>query len=106
IRSGLKEGGTFIVPGGEPLIDEHLPSSPGPAAIRVIRFGESEDCDIRLLSVELSHQITRFRIHGTPQDYQIPMLGRHNANNALAAIAVGHIFGVPEEQIAEGLSGF
>lgn len=106
IRSGLQEGGTFIVPGDEPLIDAYLDAAQGPQRETLIRFGSTDACDIRLQSVELSAEDTRFRTTDSPVAFRIPMLGRHNANNALAAIAVGRAFGIPDETIAEGLNGF
>jgi len=106
IRSGLQEGGIFIVPGDEPLIDAYLPEAPGPREEKLIRFGAGVACDIQLESVEISAQETRFRTNDSPLQFRIPMLGKHNANNALAAIAVGRAFGIPDELIAEGLSGF
>ncbi|HEY8368396.1 MAG TPA: UDP-N-acetylmuramate:L-alanyl-gamma-D-glutamyl-meso-diaminopimelate ligase [Thermodesulfobacteriota bacterium] len=36
----------------------------------------------------------------------LPLTGRHNVENALAAIAVAHRFGVPFETIRRGLAGF
>jgi UDP-N-acetylmuramoyl-tripeptide--D-alanyl-D-alanine ligase len=106
IRAGLQEGGTLIVPGDEPLIDQYLPSSPGPASCRVIRFGVGVACDLRLEEVVLSSEQTRFRAADSPLVFTIPMLGKHNASNALAAVAVGRAFGVPDERIAEGLANF
>jgi UDP-N-acetylmuramate--alanine ligase len=36
----------------------------------------------------------------------LPMHGAHNVQNALAAIAVGHEMGVPEDRIRDALAGF
>jgi len=103
IRAGLAEGGTFIVPGDEPLIDAYIGEAPGPDTARVVRFGEGAACDVRLASVELSAVDTRFRVEGSPVEFAIPMLGKHNATNALAAIALGRAFGLSDERMAEGL---
>jgi UDP-N-acetylmuramoyl-tripeptide--D-alanyl-D-alanine ligase len=106
IRSGLPDGGILIIPGDEPLIDAYLPEMPGPKQERLIRFGFGASCDIRLASVELSAEETRFHTADSSVEFRIPMLGRHNAINALAAIAVGRMFNIADESIAEGLAGF
>lgn len=106
ICSGLAEGGTFVVPGDEPLIDAYLKEAGGPRHVRIVRFGSGESCDIRLQSVELSAENTRFRTNDSPLPFTIPMLGRHNANNALAAIGIGRAFGIADSVIAGALSEF
>jgi len=106
IRAGLAEGGTFVVPGDEPLIDRYLGEAPGPAASRIVRFGAGDACDIRLASVELSANGTTFRTTDSAVVFRIPMLGRHNATNALAALAIGRAFGIDDERIAAALAGF
>lgn len=106
IASGLAEGGILVVPGEEPLIDKHLGAAAKPSSLRVLRFGEGEACDVRLRSVELTQTDTTFRIEGSPESFAIPMLGRHNAHNASAAIAVARAFGVSDENIAAGLRAF
>lgn len=106
IGSGLAPGGTFIVPGDEPLIDRYLNGAPGPADVRVIRFGPTDRCDVRRTSVQVGPDVTRFRTADSGIEYVIPMLGEHNANNALAAIAAGRSAGVDEASIAEGLRTF
>ena len=47
---------------------------------------------------------TRFQLNGSARAVFVPMLGRHSACNALAAIAVGTALGVPQEEIIEGLA--
>ncbi|HZG74466.1 MAG TPA: UDP-N-acetylmuramoyl-tripeptide--D-alanyl-D-alanine ligase, partial [Paenibacillus sp.] len=106
ILAGLAEGGTFIVPGDEPLVDRYLPEAAGPASYRLVRFGASARCDVRLEDVAVTPRDTSFRVAGSDVRFTIPMLGRHNASNATAAIAVARAFGVPDERIAEGLRSF
>ncbi|MCI3921035.1 UDP-N-acetylmuramoyl-tripeptide--D-alanyl-D-alanine ligase [Paenibacillus sp. TRM 82003] len=106
IRAGLAEAGTLVVPGDEPLIDAYLGEAPGPASAKLVRFGSGEGNDLRLASVELSADRTTFRLADSALDFEIPVLGRHNASNAVAAIAVARAFGVPDDRIAEGLRTF
>ena len=67
----------------------------------------TQDADLRLTSVEhitdaAGRTCVRFVVNGRAA-YAAPLLGEHNALNALAAIAVARRFGIPEEQIAPAL---
>ena len=70
-------------------------------------FGIDNDADIKAAAL-ISHAGKTFfqcRIgrEGEQKQLSIPMLGRHNVSNALAAVAAGHVLGLTAEQIAEGL---
>ena len=43
---------------------------------------------------------------GEPFDFELPLPGRHNVLNALAALAVGLEFGLPAKSLAEALASF
>jgi UDP-N-acetylmuramoyl-tripeptide--D-alanyl-D-alanine ligase len=45
-------------------------------------------------------------LNGTPTRFNLPLPGRHNAGNLLAAIAVAHILGLNAEEIQHGLGTF
>ena len=47
-----------------------------------------------------------FTINNSEQKFSIPMIGKHNVSNAMAAISVGHHFGESDEEIAASLSNF
>jgi UDP-N-acetylmuramoyl-tripeptide--D-alanyl-D-alanine ligase len=78
------------------------------ALCRVVRVGWREGSDWRLGDVALSAGGTRFQIVSAPAgyagDYQVPLLGRHQALNALFAIVLGAEFGLAAEEIRQGLS--
>lgn len=93
ITAGLKPGGLFLIPADEPLLQEaaNLPSN-------TQSFGpEPAEC------VE-SLQETQFVDQG--QRFAIPLLGRYNVRNALAAIRVGQAFGIDLMTIASALKNF
>lgn len=48
---------------------------------------------------------TTFFVSRETQKFFIPVLGEHNAHNAMAAIAVGRYFNLSNETIAQGLAG-
>jgi UDP-N-acetylmuramoyl-tripeptide--D-alanyl-D-alanine ligase len=73
----------------------------------VVTFGIENDCDVRAWNIVPTGLMTCFtytsRITGCEQQVALPMLGRHNVMNALAAIAMAEKFGVPDTAIAEAL---
>jgi UDP-N-acetylmuramoyl-tripeptide--D-alanyl-D-alanine ligase len=75
------------------------------AGRRVFRFGIENDADVRADAVIGHADGSRFRLH-TPAghaDIALPLPGRHNVMNALAASALALGAGAPFEAIVEGL---
>ncbi|MDM5296995.1 UDP-N-acetylmuramoyl-tripeptide--D-alanyl-D-alanine ligase [Bacillus pumilus] len=99
ITSGLKEDGVFYYLGDEPLLRERANA----LSHNVKTFGEAKDCDIQVTHMNQLAEGTEFQVEGYAQAFLIPVLGKHNVRNALAAIAVGQHFGLTERQIAQGL---
>jgi len=76
---------------------------------QVIRYGFSEDADLRAENVQQNGMSTSFRVvrtEGEPLDITLNMPGRHNVLNALAAIAVAADEGAEDQAIVRGLDGF
>ena len=76
---------------------------------QVIRYGFSDDADLRAENVRQTGMSTAFRVvrtEGEPLEITLNMPGRHNVLNALAAIAVAADEGVDDEAIVRGLNGF
>lgn len=63
---------------------------------QVITYGLSEDADVRAEAIEQSSIGSVFRIVSPwgEADVQLPMLGRYNVSNGLAAIAAGGVLGL------------
>lgn len=103
ILDGLTPGGVFIYPGEEPLI-ETLLAECTESAFERFRFGFGEENDLYPIAMMQDDLVTHFQLN-EPIDTQltIPLLGRHNIMNAMAAIAVGMKMGVPTEEIVRGL---
>lgn len=70
-------------------------------------YGIDSASDVKAVSLEGRGLSTEFayvsRITGKMQTVELPLLGRHNVMDALAAVAVGEVYGVPDEAIARGL---
>lgn len=73
---------------------------------RRVGFGISPAADVRAEALNLGSETgTRFQLvmAGGSADVTLPLLGRHNVMNALAAAAVAGILGFSPETIARGL---
>jgi UDP-N-acetylmuramate--alanine ligase len=82
---------------------------------KIITYGFSPQADVRAVNLTISPDGCRFdvlvadRAGGPPREFtdmHLPMLGRHNTQNALAAIAVANEMGLAEEQMRRALEGF
>lgn len=110
IISGLRKDGVLICHGDEPLVDAALSeeTTKRPEGMSIIRFGEGSQCDIRPEHVGLHDSGTTFTVAAEMSQssltVKLPLLGKHNVINALAAVALGRLFGLQGEQIAHGLT--
>lgn len=76
---------------------------------RQMTYGFSVDAKLRAENLEFSRACTSFDVVLTGETLtrvQLPMPGRHLAQNALAAVAVGLEFGLKPAVIAEALAAF
>lgn len=71
-------------------------------------FGEAESADVRLLSYTADSEMSRFElsVKGQLQTVTMPLLGKHNALNATACVAVCVAAGLEWPQILPGLLSF
>ncbi|MCM8765451.1 MAG: UDP-N-acetylmuramoyl-tripeptide--D-alanyl-D-alanine ligase [Candidatus Omnitrophica bacterium] len=70
----------------------------------LISFGIEEEADFRGRSLILSDKEIRFRVKAV--DFALPLVGRHNVYNVLAAISTGSIFGISLKEMALSLKDF
>ncbi len=101
--------GAAIVCADDPNIQAILPL----ITRRVIRYGTSAHCHglCDLTATEIVHEGfgSRFRLGGQSGglgEFTLPVPGRHNVMNALAAIAVGLELGARLERIREALASY
>ena len=105
IVNGLKAGGTLIVNGDEPMLENYKKDG-----IKVLRVAiKNENADFRATNIRFVEGHTVFDIV-TPvsviSDVAIPVLGEHNVMAALFAFAVGQSYGLEASYISKGLSNF
>jgi len=111
IFGGLRPGGAAVITGETKLLDEHARGLPA-----AIRFGHGAHCDLRLTGfehIEMPPASTdadaglanamRIEVNGR-RSFDVPLVGEHNALNALAAIGVARRFGLSDDEIAAGFA--
>ncbi len=101
ILGDLERGGAGIVWADSPVLARALRAYD----VKLIRFGQSADADLRLTGYEAAGGGCRFELNGR-RWVSLALPGRHNALNALAAIAVAQRFGLDQDQAADALSDF
>lgn len=97
--SMLRPGGTAVAPSDCRALELHLAT-----AAHVMRYGRGRGADVVLSRVEQHERGIRFGVVGCEIDFALPMLGEHNAMNALAALAVARAVGVSDESAAIGMA--
>jgi UDP-N-acetylmuramyl pentapeptide synthase len=70
---------------------------------KIITFGFGASNDLFATDIVCGPSGTEFSLNDSRHRFFIPMLGRHSACNALAAIAVAKRLGVSEEEMIAGL---
>ncbi len=104
----VSPNGRLIVPAG----DDGTRAVASRAACPVDRISitaDDESADWRASEIEAAGSGSRFRVtsaSGDSQVMELPVPGRHNVSNALAAIAVCSAVGVSLDVTADGLSKF
>ena len=81
----------------------------GHAFCPVITYGFSPDCAFRAEDAGGQggyRTLTVFKERAEWGTFEVPLAGRHNLQNALAALAVCDAFGLPPEALREGLRTF
>ncbi|MCZ4512290.1 UDP-N-acetylmuramate--L-alanine ligase [Streptomyces sp. ActVer] len=76
--------------------------------VRVVTYGESEDADVRVLSVVaqgLKSEVT-VELDGSPLTFMVSVPGRHYAHNAVAALAAGAALGIPAAELAPAIASY
>ena len=95
----LRSGGVAVIPDAEPLLD----GLAAPAGVAVVRFGESPAADWRLEDYAAVAGGSEFRVLPADVFVSLPVFGRHQARNALCALAVADIVGVDVRRAARAL---
>ena len=76
------------------------------SGVKIMTFGIDHEADIKAENIINNSASTVFNVKykNNLHEFEIPMLGRHNVLNALAAIAVGVSVGLKADEIRKGFS--
>lgn len=97
--------GLAVMCSDDPVVREVLPQITRP----VLTYGLNEGADMRAVAVSQSQMMTSFTIVQdgfTPLEVCLNLPGRHNVQNALAAVAVARELAVADQSIARALNEF
>ena len=100
IIDGLNPKGLLVVNGDDPELLSAVQDYPG----KRITFGFKETNDLFATDIRCDESGTRFSLNNRIREVFVPMLGRHSASNALAAIAVARKMGVAEDLAIQSLA--
>lgn len=104
IADYIPQGGTVLVNGDDDLLST-LQSDENR---RILRFGMQEGCDYRAVDLKTDAKGTHFVcVHGAQAfPMYVPAAGEHNVRNALAALAVAEMLGVPAAAAIQAIQGY
>jgi len=103
--ASLPPSGLLVAAADCPVLAELLPKAP----CRVLTYGWSPAADYRLLEYRPQAAGGRVRYaaeNGADFEFSLGVLGRHNAENALAVLVMMLQLGLPENEILAGLRTF
>ncbi|MCM8778571.1 MAG: UDP-N-acetylmuramoyl-tripeptide--D-alanyl-D-alanine ligase [Candidatus Omnitrophica bacterium] len=72
--------------------------------LSLISYGIENEADFRAEFLTLSDREIRFKVKGV--NFSLPLVGKHNIYNVLAAISTGSVFDIPIEEMALSLRDF
>ncbi|MGW3183196.1 Mur ligase domain-containing protein [Kitasatospora sp. NPDC001119] len=105
-----RSSGTVVLPlwdKGAKIVHERLTDRPDPN-VAVVTVGLAEDCDVWVLTPRWlggEHLLT-LHCQGTKHQFVVPVIGRHHALAACAAIATALVAGEDPQTVAERLAVF
>lgn len=101
IINGLAADGILIYHGDEPLLQEALQET----EVQTKTFGFAESNDLYPINIDTLQDGSRFKINGAPgTEFFLPIIGRHNVLNAMAAMLAAREMGIDFEAMKTGLS--
>ncbi|MBI4341488.1 MAG: UDP-N-acetylmuramoyl-tripeptide--D-alanyl-D-alanine ligase [Candidatus Omnitrophica bacterium] len=105
LLEALTADGTAVLPGDQLDVCLEAPRHVEEGA-RIATFGTTDRCDIQALDLQRGAAGMAFRLRDHVSQWQLPIVGSHNVENALAAITCAWAYGVPLSLIRERLRSF
>ena len=105
LLDALPSNGTAVLPGDQLDVcleaPKHLEEG-----VRVVTFGATDRCDIQALDIQRHVQGMALRLRDQFSQWAVPLVGYHNVENALAAVACAWACGVPLSVAKERILSF
>lgn len=98
----VRPGGVAVLCADAPGLIDAVRNVAGSALGSIVTFGFHSDADLRIDRVTPTFEGVEFALQDR-SSWFVPLLGRHNASNATAAIAVARRLGLDNETIREAL---
>ncbi len=100
----IKAGGTVILNADNPYTANM--KNLAAANVRIFTYGLEKAADLTAENIFVNGSMTNFilKYGGENYNFEIPVIGRHNVSNALAAIAAGLSVGLTIDEIKRGIS--
>lgn len=104
LASHLPADGVVLINGDDPILVKHSKS----LTCKTITYGLGVDCDYRATDLIIQNESIQFicNYEGKQIPVTLGVLGEHNVQNALAAIAIAHMNGIDPERAADQLEEF
>lgn len=104
ITHGLRPYGLLICNGDQTILKHAIALEEVRGDIRIKTFGEQKGNDMCLSAVKQTMKGIQFSVNDQDLSFEMEMLGKHQAVNALAALIVAKEFNLSDEEIQAGLS--
>ena len=106
IFDGMSTDGIAILPAEDTYFDILETAAKQVGISKIIRFGTSKDCELRLLSQQANDvgQHIDAQIFGKPHSFTLGMTAPHWANSALICLGIASLLGLPVAKIAQRLA--
>lgn len=113
--NGIQPGGALVAGIDHPVVREFVGRIPPKEGNRLIRYGDTDDADIRLTKIASNgaanhlHAVLNATIRGGERhlnDLTLSAPGHYNALNAMAAMAVAIEAGISDANIRQALASF
>ena len=100
----IPEGGTVILNADNKFTAEMKKLAKN--GVKIITYGIEKPADLTAENILINEVSTEFNLNygGKNFDFEVPVIGRHNVSNALAAIAAGLTCGLSIKEIRKGFS--
>ncbi|MBI4342374.1 MAG: UDP-N-acetylmuramoyl-tripeptide--D-alanyl-D-alanine ligase [Candidatus Omnitrophica bacterium] len=105
LLDALPMDGSVVLPGDQLDICLEAPRRLK-RGVRVVTFGTTDRCDLQALDIERSGEQMRVRLRDQITQWTVPLIGYHNVENTLTAIACVWAMGVPLSVTKERLASF